>query len=114
MPAPILDGQTLPLPSSHVREAEEVVDRRTLADGSTVRYHRGHRTRIRLGWRMRPAAAAALVDQLSRLRRVTQYVDIDGTPYVVEVQASDGVEAVPGTDPIRYAVGLTVVERRPR
>lgn len=114
MALPILDGRTLPAPSSHVRDLEDVVDRRTLADGSTVRYHRGHRTRVRLGWRLQRAAAAKLVEELARVRRTTQYVDIDGTPYVVEVAGFDGADAIAGTDPVRYTVGLTVAELRPR
>lgn len=114
MPAPILDGITLPAPNTRVLDLVEVVDRRTLVDGTTVRYHRGHRTRIRLGWGLRQYDAAELVQTLARLRAVTQYVDIDGKPYVVEVEGFDGAEAIAGTDPVRYSVGLTVAERRPR
>lgn len=112
--APMLAGVTLPRPTGYTRTPEPVVDERTLADGTQVRYHRGHRNTWELRWSLKSEAVADLIESLGRTRGVTQYVDIDGTPYVVLCGDIDGVEAVAATDPVRYAVGLSIIERRPR
>lgn len=112
--APVLDGQTLPLPNGKVRDAVPVVDERTLADGTTARYHRGHKTRFTLRWQLKRQDVADLVESLGRIRGATQYVDQDGTPYVVLVEELDGLEPVAGTDPVRYGCGIVLIERRPR
>jgi hypothetical protein len=111
---PYLNGQALPLPASNVRELVPVVEEKTLADGTTVRYHRGHKTRVTLRWTRKREDVAKAIDALGRLRGSTQFVDQDGTPYVVLVESSDGLDAVPGTDPPRYGCGLVLIERRPR
>lgn len=114
MPAPILDGVTLPAPTSHTLQLVPVTQDVELADGTTVRYHRGHRTRVSMRWRMVSRSVRDAIVALSRVRGVTQYVDIDGTPYVVRVDSPDEVDSVAATDPVRYDVGLTLIERRPR
>lgn len=114
MVLPILNGVTLPAPSSHAVQLMPVSQEVELADGSTSRYHRGHRTRITMRWRMVKADVRDQIVELSRLREVTQYVDIDGAAYVVRVDDSDGVDTIAATNPVRYDVGLTLVERRPR
>lgn len=112
--APVLDGTTLPFPNGYVRESVPVVAEKTLADGTVVRYHRGHRTRFTLRWTRKRETVADVIEALGRLRGATQYVDQDGTPYVVLVDSSDGLEPVPGTDPPRFNCGLVLIERRPR
>ena len=112
--APVLDGKTLPLPNGYVREPVPVVVEKALADGTVVRYHRGHRMRFTLRWSRKRETVADMVEDLARLRGATQFIDQDGTPYVVLVESSDGLEPVPGTDPPRFNCGIVLIERRPR
>lgn len=112
--APTLDGVTMPRPSTYRRTAKAVKDDRELASGTVARYSRGHRFEHVLGWELAQETAALLLEQLARIRGVTQFVDMDGTPYVVLVDDFDGLTPIPGTAPPRYKVGLTLRERRPR
>jgi hypothetical protein len=114
MPAPVLAGVTLPLPSGYGVTPVPVVDERELADGTLVRYHRGHRTRWALSWRSKRPDTLADIFQAAQVRGVTQFVDLDGVPHVVLVEDVDEASAIPGTVPVRWECGVTLVERRPR
>jgi hypothetical protein len=112
---PVLAGSALPLPNGHERTPIPVESTVELAGGGRSRYHRGHRVRVELEWRSLTTDAADTLDAaVRRTRGATQYVDIDGTPYVVLVEEYSGRDAVPGTDPVRYRASLTVEERGPR
>ena len=114
--APILNGVTLRRPNKHTRTPEGIVSEVQLANGATTTYHRGHRTVLELSWVNMREADAALVDAAGRLRGAVSYVDIDGTTYVVMVEPGgySGLEAVPGTSPVRYSASLSLRERSPR
>lgn len=112
--APVLDGVTMPRPSAYRRTPVAVASDRELAGGTIARYSRGHRYEHKFGWELAQEAAALLLEQLGRIRGVTQLVDMDGTPYVVLVADFDGLEPIPGTAPPRYKVSLSLRERRPR
>lgn len=112
--APVLDGVTMPRPSTYRRTPIAVASDRELAGGTIARYSRGHRFQHSMSWDLAKESAALLLEQLGRIRGVTQFVDMDGTPYVVLVDDFDGLEPIPGTEPPRYKVSLTIKERRPR
>lgn len=112
--APVLDGVTMPRPSTYVRRPVAVASDRELASGVIARYSRGHRFEHKLSWALAQETAALLLEQLARIRGVTQFVDMDGTPYVVLVDEFPGLEPIPGTAPPRYKVSLSLKERRPR
>jgi hypothetical protein len=112
--APVLDGVTMPRPSQYRRTPVAVAQDRELSGGTIARYSRGHRFQHVMSWELAQETAALLLEQLGRIRGVTQFVDMDGTPYVVLVDDFDGLEPIAGTAPVRYKVSLSLKERRPR
>lgn len=111
---PVLDGVTMPRPSAYRRRPVAVASDQELSSGTIARYSRGHRFTHELSWELMQESGALLLEQLGRIRGVTQFVDMDGTPYVVLVDDFDGLEPIAGTAPPRYKVSLSLKERRPR
>lgn len=111
---PTLAGVVLPRPTSHTRTPMEVSSTTTLADGSDATYHLGHRMVFDMSWDLATDDTAALVERLGMLVGPVEYVDLDGTSYVVTVNDRAPREAIRGTDPVRYTVGITVQEAAPR
>lgn len=111
---PTLAGVVLPRPSAHTRTPVEVSSSTQLADGSDATYHLGHRMVFDMRWDLATDEVASLVERLGMLVGPVEYVDLDGTSYVVSVADRAPREAIRGTDPVRYTVGLTVQEHAPR
>lgn len=110
----VLNGYTLPLISRYSRKRVPVEETRELSSGTVARYHRGHRSVFNLSWSMVHADALEVIEQVGRIRGATQFIDVDGTPYVVLVEELDDIVPIPGTEPEKYAVGIRLTERRPR
>lgn len=114
MPSPRLAGVTLRAPSSHSRVPAEVSTEVQLADGSTASYSQGFVMVWSLTWELTSGEESASIERLGMLVGPQEYVDIDGTVWVVTVSDRQPREAIRGTDPIRYGVGLTLQEHTPR
>lgn len=113
MPNPVLAGVTLPLPSSHTRTPEAVEQTSQLASGAVARYHLGYRMVVALSWDVLGDLDAARVTTLGMQRDPVPFTDIDGATTVVLV-SDPQVQAIPGTDPVRYTASLTLSEQAPR
>lgn len=106
---PVLNGATLPRPSSVDDGAERVGTSVVLAGGARRGYTGGRRRVITLTWNKATEATLALL-RAAELARFVPYVHVDADAFVVEVDPPT-VSAVAGTAPPRFSVSMVLTEQ---
>lgn len=110
LPVPVLNGVALPRPNASPRTREDVVETVTLGRGGEKRYVRGFRYVTRLEWTRTTEAGRAAIETAAASLGTIPYVDPLGVISSVVVEDGVEVEPLPGYDPVRYRVALTLRE----
>ncbi len=107
--SPVLNTITLPLPNSAEEEIAQLGEDVELANGSVRRYDKGERWSIALTWSRLTEAERDLV-RMAAPRRAVVWVGQDGITRTV-LPGRPQARPLPGTDPTRFDVTLTLVEQ---
>lgn len=108
---PVLNGTTLRRPSS-VSESPEALRRDvTLASGALRAYSSGIRSVFELSWNKLLEGEVAALRAAAALPFVP-YTHVDGTTRVVET-SPPSVTPLAGTDPVRFAVSISLRAQEP-
>lgn len=107
--APVLNGSTLPRPSSVDDGAERVGTSVQLAGGALRGYTAGQRRVISLTWNKATEATLALL-RAAAVARFVAYVHNDGDAFIVEVDPPSA-QPIAGTEPTRFSASITIREQ---
>jgi hypothetical protein len=104
--SPIIGGVTFPRPNGYAINPEPVRRTVQLAGGSTRAYSSGVRDVFELSWSKLTEAQLVALEAATRSPFVS-FTALDGSSRMVET-ATPSADAVPGTDPVRFSVSLTL------
>jgi hypothetical protein len=103
---PVIGGTTFRRPNGYSVNPEPVRQTVQLAGGSTRAYSSGVRDVFELSWgKMTEAEVVAL--NAATLPAFVSFTTLDGSTRIVET-SPPSIDAVPGTDPVRFSVSLTL------
>lgn len=108
--APVLNGATLRRPNRYTPALVPVREDVVLAGGGLRRYVRGKRMTAELEWENLPGEAVAVIEAAAG-EGILLFVDPSGVSRWVYVDDGPDAVPVPGTDPPRYEVSLTLASR---
>ena len=103
---PVLNGVVLRRPSSIDESPEALRKSVELAGGGLRSYSRGVRPTYSLAWSKLTEGELDALREAARPAFVP-YVHVDGVTSIVETTAPDS-SPIPGTDPVRFAVSITL------
>lgn len=112
MPAPVLNGVTLPRPNAQSKSGSGVGGDVQLASGALVRYDRGKRATWAVKWNRCTDATRSLLEAAAAVRGAVTWTDPFGFTATVLVDDPQ-VDPIAGTDPPRFDVALKLTAVRP-